>query len=299
LGFVKAQQGYHFASFLYRNHWSAFMLLHIAVAVGFAHSALRSWQTGRGRLDTSFIGWGSALLLTITIPMPGSRSGLVIALMMLIVGLGVFSWKLWRTHHSQAPTNLVRMGRMVLGVLFVGGIVVAGIMINRDTFRPHWLRTQNQLKELVMGREDLRYSLSRDSYRMAADRPVWGWGVGSYGLVFPLYQGDYLKSASGAITTRVMHAHNDWAEMAAEIGMVGLLVLIIPVFVLLVHGSGPTGSLKRWGQVGAGVLLAYALIDFPFHCPAVLLMFTVLICTASALDAENHTIKETRSLVND
>jgi O-antigen ligase len=285
LGFVKARQGYHFATFLYRNHWSAFMLLHIAVAVGFALSALRAWQTGRGRLDSTLIGWGSALVLTITIAMPGSRSGLMIALLMLMVGLGRFSWMLLRTHNSQAPTYLARTVRLAVGLVFVGGIVIAGIAFNRDTIRPHWLRTQNQFKEVVAGQEDLRYSLSRDACRMAFDRPVWGWGVGSFGLVFPLFQGNYLKSASGETSTRVMHAHNDWAEMAAEMGVVGVLVLTLPVIILLAQGARSTGVLKRWGRAGAVVLLAYALIDFPFQCPAVLFMFTVLICTASALDS--------------
>jgi len=122
--------------------------------------------------------------------------------------------------------------------------------------------------------------LSRDTLRLAADRPVWGWGVGSFGLVFPVYQGDYLRAPSGEITTQVLHAHNDWAELAAETGAVGLLGLLVPVVILLIRGARAEGVMGAWVTFGTGLVLAYALVDFPMHCPAVLFFWTVLLCTA-------------------
>ncbi len=281
LGLVRARHGYHFASFVYRNHWSAYVLLLVALALGFAFSALRRWQGGRGRLDATVAGFGVAALLALTLPMPGSRSGLLIVSGML--GFAVFriGWVLWRARTVELSSPLVRLVRVGGGLLLAGLILAGGVMLNRDTFRPHWVRTQTQIKGLLSGAEDLRMSLSRDTLQLAADRPVWGWGVGSFGLVFPVYQGDYLRAPSGEITTQVLHAHNDWAELAAETGAVGLLALIMPVAFLVIRGARADGVMGSWVTLGTGVVMAYALVDFPMHCPAVLFLWTTLLCTAS------------------
>jgi len=280
LGLVRARHGYHFASFVYRNHWSAYVLLLVALALGFAFSALRRWQGGRGRLDATVAGFGVAALLTLTIPMPGSRSGLLIAAGMLGVAVIRAGWVLWRARSAERSSPLVRLARVGGGLLLAGLILAGGVMLNRDNFRPHWVRTQAQISGLLSGAEDIRMNLSRDTLRLAADRPVWGWGVGSFGLVFPVYQGDYLRAPSGEITTQVLHAHNDWAELAAETGAVGLLGLLVPVVILLIRGARAEGVMGAWVTFGTGLVAAYALVDFPVHCPAVLFFLTVLLCTA-------------------
>lgn len=281
LGLVRARHGYHFASFAYRNHWTAFTLLLMALALGFAFSALRRWQSERGRLDATLAGLGLALLLALTLPLPGSRSGVVLASLLLLFALVRLAWLFWHARparHASASKRLARLG----GVLaLVVAVLAGGYLLSRDTLKPHWVRTQNQLKSLLAGGADLRVELTRDTLKLAADRPVWGWGVGSYGLVFHLYQGDYLRDKSGAVTTRVLHAHNDWAQVAAETGAVGLLLLAIPAGLLLLRAVRHGGTLVRWGAGGLLLVLAYALVDFPLHCPAVLLLWTVLLCTAA------------------
>jgi O-antigen ligase len=138
-----------------------------------------------------------------------------------------------------------------------------------------------QVRMLAGGGEELRVNLTRDTLRMAADRPVWGWGLGSYAIVFPSYQGDYLRDTKGAITARVVHAHNDWAHIAAETGLIGLLILGTPVLVLIIRCRRGESALLRWGGGGTVVLLVYALADFPLHCPAVLLLWTTVLCTSA------------------
>jgi O-antigen ligase len=278
---VRARHGYHFASFVYRNHWAAYVLLLMAIALGFAFSALRRWQGGRGRLDATAAGFGLAALLALTLPMPGSRSGLLIAAGLLgiaLLRLGLVLWRAWALERVSLSVRLLRTGA---GLLVTGTILAGGVMLNRDTFRPHWERTQRQISGLMAGHDDLRLSLSRDTLHLAAERPVWGWGVGSYGLVFPVYQGDYLRAPSGEITTRVVHAHNDWAELAAEAGAVGLLVLLTPTALLLIRGARSGGAAGRWVLLGNGLILVYALVDFPMHCAAVLFFWTTLLCSAA------------------
>jgi O-antigen ligase len=279
LGHVWSRQGYHFASFVYRNHWAAYVLLLMTLALGFVFSALRRWAVGRGRLDASLAGLGLALLLGLTLPMPGSRSGVVLASLMLCVAMARFAWIAHRNQQAVgASTRLLRLGGVLLFIMLILG---GGVLVNRDTYRPHWERTKAQVKDMLAGGEDLRVNLSRDTLAMIADRPVWGWGIGSYGLVFPVYQGHYLQDQKGRTTARVLHAHNDWAEVAAETGLVGLLVLCAPVARLLLAAFRSDGALARWSAGGTGLILLYAVADFPFHCPAVLFLWTAMICTSS------------------
>jgi len=251
------------------------------LALGFAFSALRRWQAGKGRLDAALAGLGLALLIAFTIPLPGSRSGFVLAALLLITAFARLGWIVWNVHLKKRFSASARLACIGGLLAFFGATLAGGYVLNRDTLDPHWVRTQAQVKDLLSGGDDLRLNLTRDTLRLAAERPVWGWGVGSYGLVFHEYQGNYLRDKSGLITTRVLHAHNDWAELLAEAGAVGLLIFLTPVAFLSFRVVKSGGTLFRWGGAGAGLILAYALVDFPMHCPAVLLLWSTLLCTAA------------------
>lgn len=281
LGVVWSRNGYHFASFPYRNHWAAYVLVLVPVALGFAFSALRRWRAGRGGLDRVLPGLGAALLMVVTLPMPGSRSGTVLGAAWLAVALGCVAWGVWRGGGRRTAGRARGRAAAAL-VLFALTVLGAGLVINRPAVEKHWRRTVAQARSVAAGGEDLRLVLTRDTLRMAADRPVWGWGVGSYGLVFsPRYQGEYLRDERGRVTTRVVHAHNDWAQLAAELGFLGCWVLIVPAGVLLWRGLRAESPLARWAAAGAGGVMIYALADFPLHNPAVLLAWVTVLCAAA------------------
>jgi len=138
-----------------------------------------------------------------------------------------------------------------------------------------------EIRGLVAGQDNLRLQFARDAVRMAWARPVWGWGVGSFGIVFPKFQGDYLRDKDGQVTARVLHAHNDWTEVWAEMGLVGLAILLVPVVVCLRAGFRRRKSLPQWGGIAVVLILGYALMDFPMHNPAVLLLWVIVLCSAA------------------
>lgn len=280
LGLYRDRHGYHFASFVYRNHWAAYVIVLVAVSLGFAFSALRRWRTERGSLDGVLPGIGVALLIAFTLPMPGTRSGIVVAGGMLAVAFVWLGWVLW-TARAARKTAVPRWVPPVVLAVFLAAAIGVGVSLNQEGIQKHWRRTQSQIRHFSHLDEDLRWNLSRDTVRMAADRPVWGWGVGSFGLLFSKYQGDYLRDEQGRPTARVVNAHNDWAHMWAETGVIGMLVLVIPLVWLLRACWRSRGVLARWGGAGVCLILAYALVEFPLHCAAVLFLWMTVLCTAA------------------
>jgi hypothetical protein len=65
-------------------------------------------------------------------------------------------------------------------------------------------------------------------------------------------------------------------------GVVGFGVLLGPVLWLLRRAwQGRDDATIWWTTAGVGLVLFYAMVDFPLHSPAVLFLFTTLLCTAA------------------
>ena len=68
-----------------------------------------------------------------------------------------------------------------------------------------------------------RFLIWKDTWRLITDHPWTGVGLGDYGSVFRIYQ-SHLPD-----TLRASHAHNDYLQLAAELGLpmaIGLVVLV-------------------------------------------------------------------------
>ena len=108
---------------------------------------------------------------------------------------------------------------------------------------------------------------------MAADRPWFGWGMGSFPHVFMIYNTQKVNRQDN-LPKYYHDAHSDWIQSLAENGFVGSGLLglgaIVPLLGLrrrqLLGSSIPLHLL--WG---CGLVLLYAWIEFPFGNVAVVL----------------------------
>lgn len=276
---------YFFATFYYKNHWAAYGALGGIAGAALAATAWPAALTGQPAARGRVVFFGSTALLTLcTLPLPGSRAGLLLAA--AIIG-GFAAWAASHLPRAAGPGGrwwgLAVLAALTLGVAgFVGRFYL-------ERGRTDLARTQWQLAQHAAGGMlDLRVELARDTWRMAQARPWLGWGVGSYEIVFPVFQGDYLRDASGRSTARFEFAHNDWLQILAEDGWLGAALLLGAAAALVGRSWREAGAAGRLALAGAGLLLLYAWIDFPFHNPAVLLLWTVLVATAGALHRRAH-----------
>lgn len=280
LGLVPTSSGLHFASIIYRNHWSAYAVLLTTFSLGFAAGGVQRWVEGRGRLNRALPGVVLALLIAASVPLTGSRSGMVMLALLAVSAAAYFAWRICRMHPAPAQRRERNLALIVFLLMGLGMGVALGI--GASSFAAAKDRTLAQWERYKEGEyPDLRWPLIKDSLRMAQARPVYGWGLGTFGQVIPTYQGDYLRNEKNEITTRIHHAHCDWLELWAEVGLAGMLVLIIPPALLLWRGMRHGHARVRWILAGCLLTGCYAWAEFPFQNPAVLLLWTTLVVTGS------------------
>jgi O-antigen ligase len=255
-------------------------------------------------------GFCALLLILCSICLPGSRSGTALAAV-LLVAVGVAAgWRLL------GRGNPFRKHRILSSVVCLSIVLALGATLGLTwpSLTGEWQRAKQEWEEArELGRLNPRFYVARDTLDLVLDRPWFGWGAGSYVAVFPVYQGDYDRDAQGRPTALWDEAHCDWLQFPAEYGLVGLALLVATAALTAARvlpatknhltrsqesgvrsqeldqrsstkhqASRSKNSAARsfWALTGCALLAIYALGDFPFQNPAVLLLWTVMLVTA-------------------
>jgi O-antigen ligase len=139
----------------------------------------------------------------------------------------------------------------------------------------------------------IRIALYRDSWQMHQARPVWGWGVGSFIHIHPLYAGAEFYAKSTEFPVAYEFTHSDPLQRLVEYGRAGCALLFSPFLVL---GIGLRRALARnrltvW-PLGAclGVLLA-SCVDMAFTAPAIATGFLLCASAAARYGIETRRLK--------
>jgi O-antigen ligase len=140
------------------------------------------------------------------------------------------------------------------------------------------------------------------SHSIAAARefgPV-GSGLGTFAKVYPLFE-----DADEIGPTYVNHAHNDSLELAVEMGVPGiiLILLFLAWWVLAICRmlAAPNASLfAKAGAIGSAAILLHSLVDYPLRTSAISAVFAL--CLAMILFSRNSArtskdLREARHLV--
>jgi O-antigen ligase len=127
-----------------------------------------------------------------------------------------------------------------------------------------------------------RRELAADSFRLFEQRPLFGWGLGSFSTVYP-------QTASHYSDILVNAAHDDYLQLLVETGVAGFALMI--TFLACTARVGlrgfaraPTGTVSA-ALLGCAGLLAHSFTDFNLHIPANAAMFFFLcglICASGA-----------------
>lgn len=116
-----------------------------------------------------------------------------------------------------------------------------------------------------------RAEFLRDTVEMIRARPYFGVGLGNFQTVYRAYS--HLD-----FTPVVNHAHNDWAEWAAEGGIpLAALMLLIALW------AAPRAVRSLWG-IGLLAVWAHCLVDYPLQVAALEFWFFALLGVLSAED---------------
>lgn len=138
-----------------------------------------------------------------------------------------------------------------------------------------------------------RLALVRDTSSMVAAFPVFGAGLGAYWVAFPAFDTS-LRSGTAE------HAENQYMEVAAELGLLGILLAL--AFALIVGGGVirkllSSSSLSNVGLAavafGLTAIAFHSLTDFGLEIPAVGLT-VALLCGAAIGRAQGRSSREAR-----
>ena len=151
-----------------------------------------------------------------------------------------------------------------------------------------WLGGQNLVQRFVSLKTDeasyhTRIQIARDSLQMAKARPVLGWGLGTFTVVYPKYRTFYADVFINA-------AHNDYVQVLAETGTLGFTAVL--AFLALVYMRafrklrGPrldlTQAVTLAALLGVTGILVHSFVDFNLQIPANAAMFYVMAAMAAA-----------------
>ncbi len=232
--------------FVYRNQYAAFVeaILPLAI-VGAIHDRRRTilYIAIAGMLFASVIAGGS-------------RAGSILCLAeILLIPTIAFARKLI----SRAALVRVLAGS-------VGAIAIFTAVVG-------WEAIWNRLQE--PNPYSLRAELVRSSFEMIRDRPLTGFGLGTWSDAYPAYA----RFDDGKF---VNQAHNDWIQWAVE-GGIPFFLIMLAIAAWSVRPA--VGSL--WG-IGMLAVFAHCLVDYPMQQRPALAAFFFAMLGALALRASDE-----------
>jgi len=266
-GSVRSPQDYFFASFVYDNHWGAFSILMMGACFGLVLRYLNGAKGGFFH-GPAFIGLVAAFLIGVSVPLSGARACTVLLGILTLVALA----KGARTASGALRYSGVGAAGSRIGIAVA--VILAGCLawaIAGDVIHSRVSKAREQIAATwAQGGLGARGILYHDTWRMARDRPLFGWGMGSFPSVFSLYN---TQVPRGDRIPVVYHdAHSDWLQSVAEIGLVGTLLIgsavLLPALALRGHRTTP---LPYFLLAGCALVAAYAWVEFPFGNVAVAL----------------------------
>jgi O-antigen ligase len=257
-----------FATFIYDNHWGAFVVLALAAGLGLIFRRSHFPSTREFLNSPAFGGSLAMLLLAASVPLSSSRSCTALVLAMLGVGLLHALRRIVASQRQRSESS----HRPLLAIFFVSTVTFVAIYA---LARPVIMKRVEQTREQIETFERThslggRPTLYRDTWRMACERPLFGWGLGSYGPVFTRYN---TQVAIDRLPQYYEDAHSDWLQALAETGWVGgiLRALLVALPGVTLFRSRPWTAGAAYPLFGCALILLYALIEFPFGNVAVTL----------------------------
>ena len=210
----------------------------------------------------------AAALMAGTLFLSGSRGGMLA----ILVELALLSVLLVRQKKG------VRLAAGAAGFVAVLLVLLVWVGGRELTHRVSTISTEART-EISGG---MRLSIDRDTLRMFRRKPLLGWGLGAFPVVYPEFRSFYTNFF-------VNEAHNDYLQLLAEMGLAGFAAML---WFWVVLGRAALPKLKNWTTDISGAvtlaaslsvtgILVHSFFDFNLQIPANAALFYVF-CTVAA-----------------
>jgi O-antigen ligase len=253
--------GWIYGPYVNHNHYAGLMELLVPVPLVLSLTRLAE---ERERIVAGI----AAAIMAGTIFLSGSRGGMIA----IFVELAVFAIILLR----QRTTARIAISVLAFAIVLIS--LVTWVGGKELTSRVSSISTE--AREEVSG--GMRLSIDRDALRMFRNKPILGWGLGTFPIVYPQFRSFYTNFF-------VNEAHNDYLQMLSEMGLLGFAVMMWFLIVLYRRAvskigdwtSDMSGAVTLACTLGFSGILVHSLFDFNLQVPANAALFYVL-CTIAA-----------------
>ena len=256
--------GWIYGPYVNHNHYAGLMemLFPIPLVMALTRHVPRRWR---------LLPLTAAVLMAASIFLSGSRGGMLAFLVQAVV-LGIF------LSRKKNPRTTVAAGATLL--------VIAVLIF--------WIGGQGAVERLTSIHAEakteiaggIRLAIDRDALTMFRKKPFLGWGLGTFATVYPQFRSFYSDKF-------VNHAHNDYLQLLAEMGLLGFGTML---WFLTLTIRGAIRKLGDWSwDFNAAVALAtllsctgilvHSLLDSNLQIPANAALFYVL-CAIAAADTK-------------
>ena len=271
-----------YGQFINKNHFAYLMEMALGLTLGLVLG-------GGVKRDQALIYFAALLPLWIGLVLCGSRGGLIAMLAQLVVAALLFSVVVRRGKSIEPQARILRLSRslpvrVVLILVLVVGVLFGTIWLGGDQLATRIEESRNEISADTTG---LRQGVSRSeiwkaTWRMFDAHPVLGIGMGGYWAAIPAFH-----DASGTMTPQ--EAHNDYLELLASGGLIGLALGVWFAVVVIKRtreNMAAANRFRRAACLGAAIGIAgvavHSLVDFGLHTIVNALLFTTLIVIATS-----------------
>lgn len=269
------------AMFGNRNMAAEYLLTTLPLGWVFFLRARRPFQVVASALGCALIG----LFFTYAL----SRTGLYFSAFQALLFLVLVVVK--RTRTLLLPTGWTRVHTLALASALGVFMILANLTSNGFEWRWNSAAQDIEKKKPPLFHEkngalpDHRTMLFQNTWEMAKDRPLAGFGLGSFKSVYPAYARSAVVDRFFTIHSQAAETHNDFLQFFAELGVIGI-TLFATLWVLFFRNAwmGLRGPHGAWciglGLAGVGLFLD-AMVNFPMSRgplpPFVFFMYGTLI----------------------
>ncbi|MDD5607973.1 MAG: O-antigen ligase family protein [Ignavibacterium sp.] len=201
----------------------------------------------------------------------------------LALGAGIL-FILWYKYHLAEKLKIIFNSKIKLVSALLISLILSIVLVS----------SLYQLKpESALG----RLLLWKVSINIIEDNPIIGIGFNRFSVAYNNYQSDYFAKGYGSnsekfLADNVRHAHNEYLQIGAETGLIGLLIFLGIIFSALkfplINNYQNTGQqltekliISISTKAGLIALLVFALFSFPLHILPNLINFFFLLAVLS------------------
>lgn len=260
-GIYERQFLFPFGSFISRNNFAAFMEMSLALPLGLIF-------VGAVKRDKRLLYITAIALMGISLLLSGSRGGFVALIAEIIVML------ILTTRAESRKKLALKIG---LSVALIAAVIGGSIFVGGESSLSR-LAEPSASKELTTDRP----YIWKVTLRVITHNMPFGAGLGTFATAYTPHD-----KHSGL--ERVEQAHNDFLQVAADAGIVGVIIglfFLYRFFRIGIRNSSGSNTYRRGIAVGAfsgcTAILVHSIFDFVLHTTAISVLFLTVLALLSA-----------------